>query len=88
MLIMPEASLPHAAKRAEQLREKLKRLPVHFRGRNLGPVTISAGVAAFPEHGSCSAEVLRKADESLYRAKAAGRDRVVIASRLAEPSRS
>jgi diguanylate cyclase (GGDEF)-like protein len=88
MLIMPEASLPNAAKRAEQLREKLKHLPVHFRGRNLGPVTISAGVAAFPEHGSCSAEVLRRADESLYRAKAAGRDQVVIASRLTEPSHS
>jgi diguanylate cyclase (GGDEF)-like protein len=85
-LILPEASLADAGKRTEQLRQKVNHSSVHFRGKDVGPVTISAGVAAFPEHGSCAAQVLRAADESLYEAKAGGRNRVVVALRIAEPS--
>ncbi len=39
-------------------------------------VTVSIGVAAFPEHGNSLRVVLEKADQALYRAKEAGRNRV------------
>ena len=45
----------------------------------LDPVTISAGVAAFPEHASTAEELLSVADQCLYHAKNKGRDRVTMA---------
>jgi diguanylate cyclase (GGDEF)-like protein len=41
-------------------------------------VTVSIGVAAFPEHGTDLKQVLEHADQALYAAKRAGRDRVVV----------
>jgi len=79
VLILPEASLELARRRAEELREEVKRLRVSHRGRVIGPITVSVGVAAFPDHGKNSAALLHAADAALYRAKAEGRDRVTIA---------
>jgi diguanylate cyclase (GGDEF)-like protein len=42
-------------------------------------VTISAGVANAQDHGFEARELLRVADEALFRAKRAGRDRIVVA---------
>jgi diguanylate cyclase (GGDEF)-like protein len=39
------------------------------------------GIAVYPEHGSTQESILRAADDALYRAKQAGRDRVVLAER-------
>jgi len=79
MLILPEASLHDTGQRAEQLREGIKQLRVQHRRQQLGAVTASLGVACFPEHGFTGSAVIRNADAALYRAKKAGRDRVVIA---------
>jgi len=43
-------------------------------------VTISAGVAAFPDHGTSRDELIRAADTGLYAAKQAGRNRVCLTS--------
>jgi two-component system cell cycle response regulator len=42
-------------------------------------VTVSGGVASFPDHGRTASEILRAADAALYVAKAAGRDRWCLA---------
>ena len=42
-------------------------------------VTLSMGVAAFPQHGANGQALLKAADTALYRAKNEGRDRVVVA---------
>jgi diguanylate cyclase (GGDEF)-like protein/PAS domain S-box-containing protein len=78
-LILPEASLDATRERAEQLREGVKKLHVLHRGESLGPVTLSLGVATFPDHGSTGQVALLAADGALYRAKQGGRDRVVLA---------
>jgi diguanylate cyclase (GGDEF)-like protein len=78
-LILPEASLEHVTLRAEQLREGVKHLPAQYQGRMLPPLTLSLGVAIFPENGATSQQVLSAADTALYVAKRRGRDRVVVA---------
>ncbi len=79
VLILPEAPLELARRRAEELREAVRQLHVSHRGRIIGPITVSAGVAAFPEHGKTSAALVHAADSALYRAKSDGRDRVWVA---------
>ena len=78
VIILPEATLDAARQRAEQLVKDFKHLDVQYRGTTLGPLTVSVGLAAFPEHGATAEAVLRAADQALYRAKAEGRDRVVV----------
>lgn len=41
-------------------------------------VTVSAGIAAFPEHGSTPSLLIERADQALYKAKRSGRNRVVV----------
>jgi diguanylate cyclase (GGDEF)-like protein len=78
VFVLPEASLDATSQRAERLREEVKGPRVQHRGRDLEPVSISLGVAVFPEHGTTGASLLRSADHALYRAKAEGRDRLVV----------
>lgn len=80
VLILPDADLKSTERRATELLEGIRGIVVEHRHRHLGQVTISMGVAAFPMHGRNGADVLRAADLALYRAKAAGRDRVNTAS--------
>jgi diguanylate cyclase (GGDEF)-like protein/PAS domain S-box-containing protein len=77
-LILPEAPLEIALARADALRQEIKEIRINQRGQSLGVVTASMGVAIFPAHGRTAEMVLRAADEALYRAKAEGRDRVVV----------
>ena len=79
-LILPDASVEATLRRAEHLREELKHLSIEHRDQVLGSVSLSAGVAAYPEHGASAEALLRAADAALYRAKSEGRDRVVTAN--------
>jgi diguanylate cyclase (GGDEF)-like protein len=78
-VIMPGASIPIAAARAELLRAGLARLEIDYQGRPLGQITVSAGVAAFPKDGPTTMAVLQSADQALLHAKSEGRNRVVLA---------
>jgi diguanylate cyclase (GGDEF)-like protein len=88
-LILPEASLVDAAHRAEAIRESIKTLSVDRRRPQIGGVTISGGVATFPDHGPSGDAVLRAADAALYQAKSRGRDRIVMnrGGAFADPAR-
>jgi diguanylate cyclase (GGDEF)-like protein len=79
-LILPGASSEDTARRAEQLREAIANIQVRYQGKCLRSVTISLGVSIYPLHGSNDDTIMKAADSALYQAKAAGRDRVVIAS--------
>ncbi len=78
-IILPESSAQDAAIRADALRAEVKNLRLQYKKQTLGPLTLSAGVAAFPEHGSTSEELLKIADECLYESKSKGRDVVTVA---------
>jgi diguanylate cyclase (GGDEF)-like protein len=66
---------------AAAIAEKLRRLVEAYQFPGVPrTVTISAGVAAFPEHGKSRDEMVRAADNGLYAAKQAGRNRVCLTS--------
>jgi len=75
-LVLTDTSLEGTFKRAEILRQQVKQMNVEDGGKLLGGVTVSMGIAMYPEHGATMAEVLRAADQALYAAKREGRDRV------------
>jgi diguanylate cyclase (GGDEF)-like protein/PAS domain S-box-containing protein len=77
-VIMPGVTLEAAVARAEQIRSAIKQAAVPHLGKVLGPVTVSAGIALYPQHAASTDAVLRAADAALYRAKADGRDRVAV----------
>ncbi|MBI5643859.1 MAG: GGDEF domain-containing protein [Deltaproteobacteria bacterium] len=81
IIILHDASLGMITKRAEKLRDDVKCLDLRHEGQPLGAITMSMGVAAFPDHGSTADTILDAADRALYRAKAEGRDRVVEAKK-------
>ncbi len=76
VVILPEATLEIAQRRAEMLREEVRQLSLE--GEAHGPITLSLGVSSYPQHGRNVAVLLRVADQALYRAKNEGRDRVVV----------
>jgi diguanylate cyclase (GGDEF)-like protein/PAS domain S-box-containing protein len=78
-LILLDASAEDTEERAKLLREEAARLRVEYGNEPLGNVTISVGVAVFPDHGETAETLLKAADAALYRAKAGGRDRVMVA---------
>jgi len=75
-VLMTEASHADGLKRAEALREAASRMALDYQGRPLGRLTISVGVSAFPDQGGDTGQLIRLADQALYRAKQNGRDRV------------
>jgi diguanylate cyclase (GGDEF)-like protein/PAS domain S-box-containing protein len=76
--LMPEITPGTVLERAEQLRAGVAGLPVPG-VPGAGPITISVGVALYPQHGSDARTLVRTADQALYAAKGAGRNGVVVA---------
>jgi diguanylate cyclase (GGDEF)-like protein len=79
ILILPDASKEITQMRARRIWEDVRRLRIQYDGQSLEAVTLSLGVAVFPDHGSTHDAILRAADIAMYRAKRDGRDRVVTA---------
>lgn len=75
VVVIPEVSREVAVQRAEAMRSALRALrsPVPH---DVWQLSASFGVATFPFDGNDFSEILRRADEAMYEAKIAGRDRV------------
>ncbi|MGO2135335.1 GGDEF domain-containing protein [Marinobacter sp.] len=80
VVILPGSDMAGARERAEQLCEAARKEPMTFEGNNLGYLTISIGVAAWPNSTGEPGKLFKLADEALYRAKTGGRDNVEVAS--------
>jgi diguanylate cyclase (GGDEF)-like protein len=78
-LILPGMPLDDAAQMAEQIRQAILSMDLRYNSQPLGKVTVSVGVAEFPMHGETGEMVLKAADAASYRAKAMGKNCVVVA---------
>lgn len=76
LVVMVNATSEAAYERAEQWRQNIESLRFTYADALL-QFTISGGVASFPQDSNMLEEVIRLADEALYQAKAAGRNRIV-----------
>jgi diguanylate cyclase (GGDEF)-like protein len=76
VVVLPNITLETAYARAEDLRKSLHLLSVPYEEHNLS-VTISMGIACFPENGQTRDAILRAADQAMYAAKEAGRDHIL-----------
>jgi len=81
VVLLPETDPQAAQQKVESLRELVAATPIVAapHGKNI-QVTISAGLASFPEDGEVPGELFAAADGRLFRAKRAGRNRVVAHS--------
>jgi diguanylate cyclase (GGDEF)-like protein/PAS domain S-box-containing protein len=77
-LLLPDSALADTRQRVEQIRQLVKQMDVRHADRPLGRVTVSCGIAQMNPQGEPPGELLRAADQALYAAKLAGRDRVVV----------
>ena len=75
--IMPNMTTDQALERVESWRKQLAETPVVY-GDFTIRVTLSAGIAVFPDHGSSPDELLARADEMLYKSKREGRNRTSV----------
>jgi diguanylate cyclase (GGDEF)-like protein len=75
-ILLTQTNAQHAAGVAEKLRRMVENWQFPGVPRT---VTMSAGIAAFPDHGTTRDELVRAADTGLYAAKQAGRNRVSVA---------
>ncbi len=82
IIILPETDKAGAVIRATRLCLGLTKVDVPGAGEQpLGCLSMSVGVATFPDDAETVAELLRRADLALYEAKRAGRNRVIEAVR-------
>jgi diguanylate cyclase (GGDEF)-like protein len=83
-VVLPETATDGAGAVAARIVQAVRDEPFTALGRSRA-VTVSVGVASFPQHGRTSSDVMRAADAALYRAKEGGRDRWQVAEMLVLP---
>ena len=77
VLIFPDTTLQEAVQRVESIRREWADLTVDNHAGGRASTSFSAGIAAFPSDATTADALIRGADGALYRAKAAGRDRIL-----------
>lgn len=75
-VLLPDVSGAESLEFAELLRGAVEKMHLRFEGQPLGQITISGGLAGFPQDGNNLSSILRPADERLYLAKSLGRNQI------------
>lgn len=76
-IILPNTSLQEASDAAEKIRHAVSVTKIGIRREKFN-ITISIGVASFPNHGETMDELIDNADKALYKSKKEGRNKVTI----------
>jgi diguanylate cyclase (GGDEF)-like protein len=71
---IPKSSLIEWAERA---RHRAKRIPIRLDDGSYVPFSLTIGMSFYPRHGSTREDLLRAADQAMYRGKGMGGDRIL-----------
>lgn len=77
--LLSETDMQGAMTTAEKIHDAIRGEPFGTLDDELITLTVSVGVAAYPDHGDSFKQLVEGADQALYRAKQTGRDRVCVA---------
>ena len=80
--LLAETDMMGAITTAEKIREAIGAEPFGDAPERQVSLTVSIGIASYPEHGESYAALVESADQAMYRAKQLGRDRVTVAEKL------
>ena len=83
--LLPATTAENAAGIADNLRQTIEKVAVRYGEKTLPKITISCGVAAYPDHGQVPQDVLKMADDALYASKGNGRNCVTLAGLTDNP---
>lgn len=78
LIMLPDTTETEARKLAEQLLQNVITHPILYESHNIGPVSVSIGLATWPQHARAT-NLIRAADLALYLAKERGRGQIVVA---------
>jgi diguanylate cyclase (GGDEF)-like protein len=84
-VVLPETGTAGAEAVVRRVMQRMRAEPFRS-GAQERPVTVSIGIATYPDHGTSASEVLHAADIALYAAKRTGRDRWCRASAAPTPA--
>ena len=77
VMLFPGLTMELAVARAEQCRKSVEAFQLSYHSKDIGHLTVSLGVAGYPEEGETFEQLVKAADLALYRAKSGGRNQVV-----------
>ncbi len=86
VVLLPGTDLEGAREVAERIRREVAREPIALPGGRTAHLTVSAGVAVWPEHGQSAPALVEAADEALRRVKEHGKNAVAVAAPVPEGS--
>lgn len=78
LIVLPDSEISGAVQRVEEIRTLIGKIVLPETPGGMGPITVSAGISIAGEHGNSGPELIRAADNALYAAKEAGRNRIVV----------
>ena len=76
-VLLVDTPKPEAKRITEQIREKIEKKKFLLR-RKITEVRISGGLSFFPDEGKVKENLIQKADQALYKAKAEGKNRICL----------
>jgi len=79
MVTLPEIESNKAVVAGERAREAIENMPLEISGENIF-ITVSIGIASYPEHGTEIKEIMNKTDRVLYKSKKEGKKRSTVFS--------
>ncbi|WP_148861103.1 sensor domain-containing diguanylate cyclase [Marinobacter fonticola] len=83
IVLLPERDLEEASATAERLRQLVERQVLTVDGEAVERLSVSIGIALFPQHADTADALCNAADQAMYTAKRSGRNQVCIAGQSA-----